>query len=196
LRLELREGSEILKTDVLKVTRAVNACRVAARESDNRIADIFFDYLDPGDGFSFEVVHSGGRRHSELVGTLRGIPSGLKNYSHPKGLLLDNISRRLISRLTPTLFIITALVGLGMLLIGFLYPNLALWFPDLAAQSKPRDPTEPFWELVVMGTFYCALPAFILLASRKRYPSSLSVDDWLRKSDPDHDQIVEKGNSA
>lgn len=186
LRVEIAEGSEILKIDVLKSTREVTALRLTHREGSKRIADICFDYLDPGDGMLFEILHSGGRADLEILGTLRGIPSGLKDYGRVLWFFNRNFKPYPFNRLRWTMVIIL-LLGLGSMIYGLFRPYLLHLFPSLTEQLiKPADTTKPLWVAVVLGVLYTATPAWLLWKSRKRYPSSLDIDSSV-KADSDKD---------
>jgi hypothetical protein len=85
LRLVCNNGGELLEVSVSSVTRPVNGVVIGMQS--NQEAEIIFDYLDPGDAFRVTVIHSGGRKDLEILGTIRGLRSGL---SERKGGFLYN----------------------------------------------------------------------------------------------------------
>ena len=184
LRIEVEEGSEILKIDILKTTREVNAFKLAHRDESKRIVDIHFQYLDPGDGLSLNVLHSGERGDLELLGTLRGIPSGLSNYGHGFEFLTQ-VSEQLSISLQSMMrfFIVTILViGLMAIIFGLLAPYLLIWFPRLAQQPATQEIFKSSWPIVAAGALYVLPATFWLWMRRKRYPASLDVDDFIKES--------------
>lgn len=178
LRIQLSEG-QILRVDMLKATREVNAFHLVPRKGCLNIADVMFDYLDPGDGASFQVLHSGGQSDLGIRGTLRGIPSGI-TYFERAPLFLDHSggqsavpfwSSRLMMLLVPFI------VGLSTMAYGLLRPYLTSWFPSLAQQPKQVDMSQPPWILVIGGALYMAMPIFFIWLRRRRYPSSLDTKE-------------------
>lgn len=179
LRAELKENSSLLKVSVLKCTREVSGCSVGRRKDSQRIADIHFDFLDPGDGIAFEILHSGSHRDLDILGTLRGMPSGIKNYG-PTGWFTEQRTKRLpfpLSRMGFRFtFFLAIFVGFFVAAYGLFEPQVISVFPGLAEASQPIDLTKPNWVLVLAGILYVAMPLAVLWFRRRRYPASLEVD--------------------
>jgi hypothetical protein len=45
----------------------------------NRIV-LSFDYLNPGDGAVFELLHTDKKPYPVVVGTIRGVPNGVRDW--------------------------------------------------------------------------------------------------------------------
>ncbi len=179
LRAELKEDSSLLKVSALKCSREVNGCSVGRCKDSQRIADIHFDFLDPGDGIAFEILHSGSPRDLDILGTLRGMPSGIKNYGRARWFT-DRRTKRLpfpfswLGFRFP--FFLVIVVGFLMAAYGLFKPQVISVFPSLAKSSQPSDPTKPNWTLVLSGILYAAMPLVLLWFRRRRYPAPLEVE--------------------
>lgn len=174
LRLELKSGGKVLKADILRVSRPVNAAWLKPREAGVSIVDIGFDYLDPNDGFAIEVLHSGQRSDLNIHGTLRGLPNGVTDW----GRTAWYFDRRLRQMTLPfgvsmkVVIWVCLLFGLLAAVAAVMIPSLFQWFPSLA-EKKVSDPTSVRWPLLVVGITYTALPVLLLWLKRRRYPPCL-----------------------
>jgi len=177
LRIELEEAGSILKLSTLKVTRDVNAFSVMQRSGADRIADIQFDYLDPGDGIALEALHSGGRRELKLKGTLRGVPMGARNYGRANWFS-DRAVRLVPFPFSSTRFLIITgvVIGAAMALYGLLRAQIYLIFPKLVEPTPLGSLQKPSWSFVAAGALYITLPLLLIWARRRRYPSMLEVE--------------------
>jgi len=179
LRVELKEGSSLLKVSVLKCSREVSSCSVGRRKDSQRIADIHFDFLDPGDGIAFEILHSGSRRDLDILGTLRGMPSGIKNYGRTRWFT-DRRTKQLpfpfswLGFRFPLFLVIV--IGFVTVAYGLFRPQVISVFPSLVKASQPSDLTKPNWAIALAGMLYAAMPLALLWFRRRRYPASLEVE--------------------
>jgi hypothetical protein len=159
LRIELEDGGTVLKVNTLKVARKVNGISLAPSAESNRTLVMSFDYLDPGDGIAFEVLHSAGRGALHFHGTLRGLPGGVTNY----GTAIWFSERR--RRRFPLPFttspraplVVISVIGLAIMAYGLIRPQIYAWFPKLHETPKPADPTAlcGLWLSVVAFTLRC-----------------------------------------
>ncbi|TLG77015.1 hypothetical protein [Methylocystis sp. B8] len=99
LRIEVDQYGEVLSAVVVKSTRKViSACVEPVTNPCNR-AIIKFEFLDPGDGFVCEVLHTAEKKLPYLNGTIKGIPKGILVLGDfvvfPK--TLPNISRIILN---------------------------------------------------------------------------------------------------
>jgi len=168
LRVEVPEGGQILKHTIHRQTRSVNAWNID-QPSPNRL-DLTFDFVDPGDGISLEVIHSQPGSELDVVGTIRGIPKGLINYDRP---FWSGIAHPLLLRVV---FFVGIALGACLGLYGLLPSQLGQWFPAALSRAEPIDPQRIRWVLVMCGFLYAALPGFMLWSSRRRYPASLEPE--------------------
>ena len=193
LRVEVEEGSEILKIDILKTTREVNAFKLSHREESKRIVDINFQYLDPGDGLSLNILHSGDRGDLELLETVRGIPSGVSNYGRGPWSLAQQFARLPIPfKSVRTFFVIILVIGLFIMLFGLLAPYLVIWFPKLSGHGSTRDIIGSRWPAVAAGALYVIMATLALWIRRKRYPALLDGD----KSAKETTNVIAEPSSA
>lgn len=74
LRIEVASGS-ILASRITSVTRTVNGFSVLPHDSSPTVTIMRFDYLDPWDGATVELIHTS-ETQPHLLGTIRGLPRG------------------------------------------------------------------------------------------------------------------------
>jgi len=96
LRLELPEHGPqaILRATVDASTRDVNDVQII--DSSRSKVVVAFDYLDPGDGFRMEVLHSGAPWALKAMGTIRGLPTGITPYDPEEELRRNQHSESLV----------------------------------------------------------------------------------------------------
>lgn len=86
LRAILTSSGEILSTDARGLSRQVIDANVIHRV-DQGAVEIGFDFLDAGDGFIINLVHSGELSAVDMAGTIRGLPQGVQRLKkHKSGL--------------------------------------------------------------------------------------------------------------
>lgn len=169
LRLRLRDDGRILAATVLKQARDV--CQVQAQYDPSNPIEvaISFAFLDSGDGAVVEILHTGEKRHAELLGTIRGIPNGL----HDLGRIA---AQRYMRRSFPMLgssrklgWVVSAM-GLAIAGAGLLVP-----WQDLEKTSADTFPGG----LVIAGAgaLYALLGLTLIFLTRRRYPKALHIDE-------------------
>ena len=84
MRLQAAADAEILQASLVATSRAVLAADV---HHDGSSARIGFDYLDPGDGFRIQVLHTGKQGTMSLAGTVRGLPKGVLPGNPPPSFI-------------------------------------------------------------------------------------------------------------
>lgn len=172
LRLELKGGAQFLKLDVLRTSREVNKFTVAPRSGNSKILDAKFDYLDPGDGITIEILHSGSRSDLSLHGTIRGLPQGISDFGRVSWYQ-DRPDRRIF---VPVLLFCG---GGAMVVVGLMRPTLSEWFPKLTEV----DPTKPEWGVFSAGVLYISLSILAMWVRRRRYPPTLEPNQKDEASD-------------
>lgn len=83
MEFSFRDGA-ILEVETVKASR--EAVQFSTRVEDGRCA-FMFDFLDHDDGVVLDVLHTAGEITPTFSGTLKGMPSGIRNY----GLLIPEI---------------------------------------------------------------------------------------------------------
>ncbi len=173
LRIVTSEGSAILEATTLKCTRSVNDFLVFPRQGIQNEVVCKFDFLDPRDGASIEIIHTGSDK-LEVMGTLRGVPKKIKVIGVPKqeektksqsggspfvmrvlGLVvtMGGLSFVLMSLLRPQVEPNNRplVIGMGLLfgMLGFTLIWLARLMPpaQLSTQITTIEPKKPFWRL-------------------------------------------------
>ncbi len=72
----LNSEGEILRATIEGVTRTVNNVQIVV--TSVRKIVFTFDYLDPGDGFRLQLLHSGEPASASLTGSIMGLPKGIE----------------------------------------------------------------------------------------------------------------------
>lgn len=76
LRIEIPEDGRILNAQVVARTREANQGDIAVGGESTTSIPIIFDFLDPGDGLTALVLHTGTPRAVKVLGTVKGVPKG------------------------------------------------------------------------------------------------------------------------
>jgi hypothetical protein len=157
LRIEIASG-RILASRITSTTRAVNGFSVLVHDSNPPSSTISFDYIDPRDGATFELIHTS-EASPALLGTIRGLPRGpraieISSNEDPLGAITMALSQRAL-----LLFVLGAAVA--ALAGGAVVAYMADWVGAVA--------------LTVMG-FVLLLGGWTL---HRRCPSILVTDQIL-----------------
>lgn len=83
LRVQVPEGAEILDARAVNRTRDVIGFRVERMAGEPHAVAIGFDFLDQGDGADVMLMHTGALGAVEVLGTVKGVPTGLRNAGAP-----------------------------------------------------------------------------------------------------------------
>ncbi len=160
------EGSKILSYKILRQTKEVNGFSLKLVPDKPNVLLIDFDYLDPKGGITCEIIHDSEKHDPEVLGSIKGIPSGFKAlgkvHSHVGWSVFPFFSngfQKMFIRKT-TLWI--------MMLMGFLMSiSGIIWKDSIRLGSFP---------LIVSGIIYILVPVLPLWLMRRRYPKHLEVD--------------------
>lgn len=74
------DGGKILSVKVINETRRL--CNINLSHFDENSIDLDFDFLDQGDGILIEVIHTYDSNNCDVVGIIKGVPSGIVNLGH------------------------------------------------------------------------------------------------------------------
>lgn len=85
IRLELKGAGRFLRANIDASTREVNSAFV---KIDGKSVILGFDYLDAGDGFRINILHSGKTNSLFSLGAIKGVPLGLIRHNPSKGLMI------------------------------------------------------------------------------------------------------------
>lgn len=174
LRMTFDKDSEILRADIVKTTRHINACKLVADQNERYKLLFEFDFLDPGDGASIEILHTSKSRAPTFLGSIRGVPEGVINW----GRILTGQSGstpflRILKSRKPV-FIAGIVLGLLLIIVGLL-PDTVL--TKLSVDCATNDKSIfPRYFFMVFGVIYAAFPAFLLWSGRKRFPKVLDFE--------------------
>lgn len=172
LRITFPEGTVLLRMQKMAETRDVIGFHVREDEGPTHEAPCHFDFLDPGDGVTLEILNTSGSAEPKLEGTIRGIPDGPQNWGvaaeKQPSPLPGNFSKRGV-------YWLGVVAGILFVLYGLLRPEIAEWFPSLIDPSSDAG-NSIAWQYLAVGGLYMIPPASILWMRRRRFPSDLA--DW------------------
>ena len=177
--LQLHFVGEVLNVRRRKVSHDATRIRLepevkASDEESGQTIHVNFDFLNPGDGAVFEVLHSGSAEAPKCTGTIVGLRKGPQYWGRAWA---TSVYSRVDRRITLFMAIAVAVAGLGVMALGILgepyITNILLLFVD----PEDLDPTEvpPSWSLVVAGCLFVLQTLRPLWRLRRRSPSSLDI---------------------
>jgi hypothetical protein len=157
LRIELGDAAQVLDDRLVKVTREVNKCGLGASLDLSKVnwrqLVIEFDFLDPDDGCVIEIFHTDSGNKPKLIGTIRGMPGGFKNYKQlfpPPGYILPGAS------------------AVGVLALGY----------GVYAYNAGNITNGPTF--ILLGAILVTLSIGMLILLRRRHPKALSMPEFTR----------------
>lgn len=160
LRMVFDDEAEILRAKIVKSTRDINACNLVDDQNDKSKILIEFDFLDPGDGVSIELLHTSKQRSPSFLGSIRGVPEGVVNWGRiltgqggPPPFLR-------VLRVRRPIFITAIFFGVVLIFLGVIPELIMTSLPENSAQENKSD--FPRYFFVFLGVVYAALPAFLL----------------------------------
>ncbi len=109
IRFVFPQNALVLKPRVVTATRAANKLTVALRPGSPNEVICEFDYLDAKDGAVIEVFHTGNKETAAVLGSVRGIPTGLKDLSGAEHLRNLGLNPKIIVALVVYTLICTPL---------------------------------------------------------------------------------------
>lgn len=166
LRIEIDAGGELLAVSVLKVSR--EAINFELRQDPKTSSTlVLFDFLDPGDGATVELLHTCENRFVTAVGTIKGVPGGITNSGKLFVGRLRSPVGGSMARPTRKLIAVVAAVGVLFACYGaFIYPHSAPAKPSLLNAAA----------MVFIGATYTFAALWFLWAIRRRYPMGLHTE--------------------
>jgi hypothetical protein len=158
----------VLQTRIIASTRLVIKFQVRLQPCVPNSVLCEFDYLDPGDGATIEILHTDEKSYPSILGTIRGMPRGLRDWGQFL-FLEDSPGLSLMVAKFSGIFLV--LLGVACILSAFLYSpdwDTYLW------QSRLINPLRGI-------IFFCGI---ILVTSviwsfwrvRRRFPRELHID--------------------
>lgn len=165
LRLKFHEDTQVLTATILKSSRDVIRIQATPGMNQNEVI-LNFDFLDSNDGAVIEILHTSENLDIEFLGTVRGLPKGMRNF----GKIIrgkNNPSKRVKS---PSKLAITVIAtGILVASVGFFVP--------LEILEKVNNSIAITTMLLATGLFYSLTGVYFLFLIRRKYPKSLHVDE-------------------
>jgi hypothetical protein len=186
LRIRLDDDAAALDVRIPRTSRSVISAAAHANPQTKNEVMLGFDFLDPQDGFTVDIIHSGTTAQATTLGTVRGLSGGLCDWGRAtqaerprlpprKGLIAYLV---LTATSKPPLVAIIVL-GAAIALAG-LFPDVPLHFFPKLAKPGPGTPAlvagQINWAPLIFGLVYAAPPIAMLWSRRRRYPRKLGDD--------------------
>jgi hypothetical protein len=168
LYIDVGKNSKILSISTAKSSRLVTQIECQNDVNDNSKARLNFEFLDPQDGGVIEVLHTGENKIIKLSGTIKGLPSGIKNH----GMIISMLPSVKLPYLNANINIF----GFIFILIGTLV-ILANFYPNVADIDTKISSFFPKFSYVTKGFFIIIFGIFITWFFRRRYPKALHVEE-------------------
>lgn len=168
-------AGEILAVNIIKRTREVNKVSFKVSDDFSNEGIINFDFLDPGDGFVLEILHTSNSLYPILSGVIKGIPRGIKDY----GIVFDSIGKpngkrgkfsSFIYKLRPINTVIMFAIGMSFLLLG-------IYFERLPQEIFEVKPDRDRWFFIAFGVVFLLSFISSITIAKRRFPKSLMIID-------------------
>jgi hypothetical protein len=182
LRIEFNEEEEIIRAAKIRSTRDVNNFMIYINEESKNSLICTFEFLDPGDGVTIEILHTDIERMPDVRGTIKGMPNGIINLgSSKKGnkskshflKASDMIIDFMVTRKVNWIF---AIFGVIMMSIGtYIYYVYNVTGSYLLGVEKFTKIDLVMFYLI--GILYSQFGIFRLWTRRRRFPKDLIFDE-------------------
>lgn len=161
LRLELHGDGSILRSSIVSRTRAANGCQLHTQTP--KVVNIEFEFLDPGDGLAIELIHSTATRGVQVVGTVKGMRSGFRNYGFAT---ISGYGRRRRTRMMR--------MGYAAIVAGMAGAVAALVAPQWLWEAGKLEGSNRILGAAA-GAGYTLFGGYIVWSRRRRYPADLQL---------------------
>lgn len=179
LRLEFENEQKIIGASILLRTKEVNEFEISTNADKKNILNINFEYLDPQDGVTIEILHTDVNRYPNFLGTVKGMPVGPKNWSNKSNgkstafLLANQIVYNFIFKSKLILWV-AFILGIGLMAFSVIVPY---FYKELAIKiSESNSQFSVYITVFIIGLTYTLVSALGFWGSRKRYPKSLNIE--------------------
>jgi hypothetical protein len=163
IRINVSQESQVLQFHVITSTRPVIKFQVRSQPCLSNSILCEFDYLDPGDGATIEILHTDKESYPSILGTIRGMPRGLRDWG--KAPILEPSLRLNGLRMS------IALLAVCTVLVSVLYTpawDTYLWQSGVIYFLRIITFFLGILSIIPIVWFY--------LKARRRFPSKLYID--------------------
>ncbi|MEA0565284.1 hypothetical protein [Lysinibacillus irui] len=173
LCLEFSETEEVIGASVLLRTKEVNEFEISTNAEKKNILKVHFEYLDPQDGATIEILHTDNKRYPNFKGTIKGMPKGIMESGNNQSGITGIFSTQpaFVSIMSGNKFSLwtSFILGLVTVAISYLVPY---FFKDIKYLKEDFF----FTAMLIAGCTYIILPILGLWSSRRKYPKSLNLE--------------------
>lgn len=174
---------EILKADILKVTREPIKPLVLIYENDSSNLKVSFSFLDRGDGFLLRILHTSHNTKPVFKGTIVGVPKGTQDLGRVRYIPIRNSSKKLtfLSMAIRTFTNPSWPAVLIFFLSGLTVIYTTVFYHDIITPTKQRSPEEAMLIVRIVGSMtallYLTIAYFMWRRVSRRCPDPISFDD-------------------
>jgi hypothetical protein len=172
-------GERILSSKIICVTRAVNHTSLVNSKDQNNKVNLIFDFLDPNDGVTIELLHTDKKRYPSITGTIKGVPSGI----YDAGSYIDDNTQspntyiNVVFKKRKYLYYSALAIGLTIVLLGLLPSSIYEYIETFLKSEQNKNIVMPErWLFIVVGGIYAFMPVYLLWSGRRKYPKVLWHD--------------------
>jgi len=124
LRFAFKSPGEILSAEVLNSVRPANKVQATFKTEDPTVVQISFDYLDPGDGATIDVLHTCESGIPTVSGTIRGVPRGVLDWGRLATSIRNQPASPALVRVFRTITLVTVLIGVWSIASAVFLPEI------------------------------------------------------------------------
>jgi hypothetical protein len=178
IRFTFEKDDVILTANVAAHTRTINKCQISIPPERSNEAIVAFDFFDANDGVRIDLLHTSRNRYPIILGTIRGIPSGIKQLTTTSTSRFDVKFMRILNQRT-MMYGIALVLGVITLIAGLLPDAWLTAIGDALLYSKNSTSSHISTRIafLIVGSLYTLMPLIALLSRRKRYPPALDDTD-------------------
>lgn len=158
-RLRLHYCASVLNVRSIRPTRKPIGMIACQEPEQPHTVSCSFEFLEPGDGAVFEVLHSGPNEAPAVEGTII-------DHRKPKHWGRAWGAYGQPTRPPRWVYVTMGFIGIAMTIVG-------------AIQFRMTD-FSAGWEFIAVGVAYALFPAWRLWSRRRRFPPSLVLDSTAR----------------
>jgi hypothetical protein len=177
LMLKFKEDSKILRIRILKETRKMNKFECKISENSPNEATCNFEYLEPGDGVSIELLHTAEERYPTFQGTIKGLPNGVLNEGRIRYFLLRQTDIKVAT-------FMMLFLGICLLIFGFLTLIIPLKIFETSKFFTGKWFNNEAGEKLFSGMFFTAIGLFFIFLVinrlrriKRRFPKVLETEE-------------------
>jgi len=174
IKILLKDGCNIFNYEIIRQTNKYNNLQVGRVEGKLNELLLSFEYLDPQDGVTIEILHDSTDKYPTISGTIKGIPKGFENYGTIRKYIGEmKLFNAVYGVKVIYIAYISAFIGALMMIAGIIIPIDQSKHPIVKIDEIIFN--NPIFS-IIMGVFYILPSLYIIWSKRTKYPKSLGSE--------------------